>query len=563
MIGRRVGSLLLLVAVGLTVPVWATPGSISGKVKNAQGVPQMGAMVQVSCLGAAKVFEAFTDETGNYVIHDLIPGTYDVKVTAVSFLPTLREDVTLRSGTNLVLNLTLNTLTDAIQLLPTKQGGAVDDDWKWTLRSSANRPILRLANGQPVVVANASADHPLKTSVAFVAGSDGTAFGGDSEMSTRVNVERSLFQTGLLSFNGDLGYGDGPGATVLRASYAHNMPNGSLPEVAVTMSRFATSPTTTIHDAALEALTVRTSDKTQFAGFVDLEAGAEFQTVQFMGHVNAYRPFGSADVHLSPDTLLEYQYTTSIPTTRGLKGFDSAPADMTESGPRMTLVDNQSVLEKARHQEVSVSHRHGKTSIQMAYFRDHISDTALTGVGEISGDYGNVLPDAYSGTFAYDGGILDTNGMRVVVERQLPNGITAGVDYAFGGVLALAENNVPLNETRSQIGQSYRSAVTVKLAGSMPRAKTQWMASYKWMNPGALTAVDLFNAGPGQSDPFLNIFIRQPLPGMGFIPVKMEALLDLRNLLAQGYHPVLGPDGETVYLVEAARSVRGGFAFVF
>jgi len=229
----------------------------------------------------------------------------------------------------------------------------------------------------------------------------------------------------------------------------------------------------------------------------------------------------------------------------------------------MTLVDNQSVLEKARHQEVSVSHRHGKTSIQMAYFRDHISDTALTGVGEISGDYGNVLPDAYSGTFAYDGGSLDTNGMRVVVERQLPNGITAGVDYAFGGVLALAENNVPLNETRSQIGQSYRSAVTVKIAGSMPRAKTQWMASYKWMNPGALTAVDLFNAGPGQSDPFLNIFIRQPLPGMGFIPVKMEALLDLRNLLAQGYHPVLGPDGETVYLVEAARSVRGGFAFVF
>lgn len=561
--GRRVGSLLLLVAVGLAVPVWASPGSISGRVKNAQGIPQMGALVQVSALGVSKVFEAFTDEAGNYLVRDLVPGAYNVRVTAVSFLPTLREDVTLRSGANIVLNLTLNTLTDAIQFLPAKQGTKVDDDWKWTLRSAANRPILRLANGQPVVVANASQDHPLKTSVAFVAGGDGAAFGGDSEMSTQVSVERSLFQTGLLSLNGDVGYGDGPNATVLRASYVHNMPNGSVPELAVTVRRFATSPTSAIHDAALQAMTLRAGDKMQLAGFVDLEAGAEFQTVEFMGHVNAYKPFGSMDVHLSPDTLLEYQYATSVPTTRGLKGFDSAPADMTESGPRMTLVDNEAVLEKARHQEVAVSHRTGKTSFQAAYFHDHISNTALTGVGMVNGDFGSILPDAYSSTFAFDGGNLDTNGLRVVVARQLPGGFTATVDYAFGGVLSLVEDNVRLTDARSQINQTYRSAVALKMAGSMARTKTQWLASYRWMNPGALTPVDLFNAGPGESDPYLNIFIRQPLPGAGFMPVKMEALVDLRNLLAQGYHPMVGPDGETLYLVQAARSVRGGVAFVF
>jgi hypothetical protein len=43
----------------------------------------------------------------------------------------------------------------------------------------------------------------------------------------------------------------------------------------------------------------------------------------------------------------------------------------------------------------------------------------------------------------------------------------------------------------------------------------------------------------------------------------MEAMLDLRNLLAQGYVPVMGQDGRTVYLVQSARSVRGGLAFVF
>ena len=43
----------------------------------------------------------------------------------------------------------------------------------------------------------------------------------------------------------------------------------------------------------------------------------------------------------------------------------------------------------------------------------------------------------------------------------------------------------------------------------------------------------------------------------------MEVLVDLRNLLAQGYVPVMGSDGHTVYLVQSARSVRGGVAFNF
>jgi len=562
--GRRVGSLLLLVTVALGVPAWAGQGSISGKVKNARGVPQMGAMVEVVSVKASKAFKVFTDNTGYYLVDGLIPGAYDVKVTAASFLPTLRENVNLKSGSGLVINLTLNTLTDAIRLLPAKQGTQEEDDWKWTLRSSANRPILRITNGQPVVVANGKNDHALKASVAFVAGNDGTGFGGPSEMSTNVSVERSLFQTGLLSLKGDLGYGLGPNATVLRAAYEHQMSDGSHPEVAVTLRRFATSPTLALRDSALEAMTVTASDKVTLAGFVDLHAGAEFQTVQFMGHVNAYKPFGAMDVHLSPNTVVEYQYTTSIPNTRYLKGFDSAPADMTESGPRMSLVDAQSVLERAHHQEVSLSHRKGKYCLQLAYFNDRISDAALTGVGEINGEAVNVLPDAYSGTFAYNGGDLETHGLRFVIQRQLPEGISATMDYSYGGVLDLTDSAQNLSEVRSHIESTFRHSVATKLTGSLPHAKTQWIASYRWTSGGStLTPVDLFNSGPGQTDSYLNVFIRQPVPGTSFMPAKMEALLDVRNMLAQGYHPVIGPDGQTVYLVQAARSIRGGVAFVF
>jgi len=57
--------------------------------------------------------------------------------------------------------------------------------------------------------------------------------------------------------------------------------------------------------------------------------------------------------------------------------------------------------------------------------------------------------------------------------------------------------------------------------------------------------------------------VRQPLPSGSLLPGKIEVLVDLRNLLAQGYVPVLAPDGQSIYLVQSARSVRGGLAFTF
>jgi hypothetical protein len=83
------------------------------------------------------------------------------------------------------------------------------------------------------------------------------------------------------------------------------------------------------------------------------------------------------------------------------------------------------------------------------------------------------------------------------------------------------------------------------------------------MDGRPLTPVDMFNSSPGQTDPFLDIFVRQPLPGTGALPGRMDLIVEVRNLLAQGYVPVFGQDGRTVYLVQSARAVRGGVAFSF
>src|SRR6476469_9656229 len=140
----RLGLKLGLLGSALALPALAAdrPASISGYVRSASGIPQMGAMVEV--LGsAAHSLKVFTDENGFYSASGLLPGVYSVKAYSPSFLPALRDKVGLQPGSSVLVNLKLSGLFEAIQL-PAMRGAADDDDWKWVLRSASNRPILRL-----------------------------------------------------------------------------------------------------------------------------------------------------------------------------------------------------------------------------------------------------------------------------------------------------------------------------------------------------------------------------------------------------------------------------------
>ena len=555
---------LLIVTVGLVFPAAAADkaGSISGYVHSANGVPQMGALVEV--LGsAARTLKVVTDENGFYSAVGLLPGNYNIRVSAPSFLPSERDRVGLRAGASVIVNLTLNTLFQAIQLAPMR-GPADEDDWKWVLRSVANRPILRVLEGSSPTVASSSEqdNHEIKGTLSFVAGSPSEGFGSASDVSTGFSVERSIFSSGTVAVRGNVGYGGGSPAAVLRASYIHKMDNGSQPEVAFTMRRLA-APDINLHSAALQALSLTTSDDLTLGDVLELRFGSEIQTIQFMGRVTAFRPFGSADFHLSPNTIVEYRYATSQPDSRMDKGFDTAPADLSESGPHVSIAGFTPAVERAHHHELSVSRRVGKNNLQMAVYSDRVADPALTGVGDFTGENAEVLPDLYSGTFTYRGKELHTRGLRVVLQRKLSSDVTATLDYGYGGVLDLANDDVRLEDARESIVIRDRHSLAAKVSGTLPRAGTRWVASYRWINGQALTPVDMFNASAGQSDPYLNIFFRQPIPGTSFLPGHMDALIDVRNLLAQGYVPLTGQDKHTVYLVQSARSVRGGVAFTF
>jgi hypothetical protein len=547
------------VIAALSLPAWAgeRSGAISGYVRDASGTPQMGAVVEIAH-SAARTLTVFTDGAGFYSASDLLPGLYSVKVSAPSFLPALREKIGLQPGTSVHLNITLNTLLNAMRVGPLRRT-ADDDDWKWTLRSVANRPVLRVFDDPG---ASVEQDHDVKGSLSFLAGSASEGYGSGSDLSTGFSVERSIFSVGRVGLSGNVGYGDGLPAAVLRATYSHRLPDGSGPSTAVTMRRFAPSDPN-LHYAALQALALTAGDDFTVGDVVELRFGSELQTIQFLGHVTAFRPYGSVDVHTSPNTVVEYDYATSLPNPRAEESVDSAPSDLSGADPRVSMVNFVTRLERAHHQELNVSRRIGNNNLQVAVFSDRVVNTALLGTGDVTAAGGSLLPDIYSGTFTYAGDTLNAQGLRVVLERKFCSDLTATLDYAYGGVLDLVKPDVELQDAQQWISTQRRQALAVKLRGTVPRTHTSWIASYRWVNGSALTPVDMFNASPGQSDPFLNLFIRQPIPTMGFLPAHMEALIDLRNLLAQGYVPVIGQDGQTVYLVQSARSVRGGLSISF
>ncbi len=571
---RKLGCFLVVLLAWAPLHA-ANVGAIAGYVKDASGAPQMGAVVEVFISAAKISATVFTDSRGYYQALNLPPGLYQVKVTASSYLPALRDNIDLHSGARLLINLTVNSLANVLQLAPERRSDRDDpDDWHWALRSAANRPILRALDPGRSKTDSSSLDAASRTnperrddrgvkgSVAFIAGSEAGGFGSAGDVTTAFALEKSLFSSGMLSFNGNIGASSGDPTGVLRASYAQDFGNSSRPRFTVTYRHFAV-PGVAVQNSPYAAIEMSSSDSMTVANFIDLSYGADLQSVEFAHRVTVLRPHGAVGVHVSPDMVVEYRYATAEPDTRAAKGFDTAPADLSESGPHMGLTSGQPEVERASHHELSVSRRMGNTSLQVAAFMDHVRNAVLTGAGDPSSFSDNVLPDVYSGTFSYAfaQGVSSAGG-RIVVEQKISEDLTATLDYSSGQVIS-AEAPTTLQALARGLSTSRQHSIGARMYGHIPMSGTRWIASYKWTSGSALSPVDAFNSSPGQMDPYLSLFIRQPLPGTSFIPGKMDALRDLRNLMAQGYMPLMSQDGRTMYMVQAARSLRGGLAFTF
>jgi hypothetical protein len=179
---------------------------------------------------------------------------------------------------------------------------------------------------------------------------------------------------------------------------------------------------------------------------------------------------------------------------------------------------------------------------------------------------GDLLPDLSSNSSVFNIGGFRRSGYTASVSQAFGENYSAMVAYGRGGVLStdgrtLSTSNP--NELRGMIQREQRHWLRGRISGIVPGAQTRFAASYEWTDHRSLTPGHVFLTQTIYPETGLNVRLRQPLPGLGSIPGRIEASAELRNMLAQGYLPITMSDGRRLVLANSPRAVRGGLSFIF
>jgi hypothetical protein len=551
----------VLIALATAPVCGASSASVSGLVRDSAGVPQIGARVQLLRPDLSVIASVYTDSEGRFLISSLMPGRYALKAMGPSFLPALRENIRVRGGT--VVNLTLNTLYEVIQWLPAqpRAGNSQNDDWAWTLRSAANRPLLRwLEDGPLVVVSDGSGTMPKLKARLMAIGQSGTfgesgerisAIVEDTPANSRELLARVDFEPGsdasmesMLGFRQDLGFA------------------GSVQSVAAV----AIQPE--IESAGGEGLdeaAVHSSEILHFGDAIDAEVGS----TAVIGHLAGPSP--STATSALPFATVAWRYSSSTVSYRMTTMVPNRASDESEAAAFMpTLIERNGdlTIEHGMHQEIGWERRTDTSCVAVVVYAGHIDNPVLEALGRFAaGDSpataGAVLFDTASDLFRAAGPAFSSVGVQARVERSLPGGNRVSLSYASGSALAMPALARAAGLTQVLAAARPRHAQTYAIAfsGTLDGTKTHWRASYSWQPDDTVTEVAPY--AMDASAPFLNVQFRQPIhltrDGSG----GLEALLDVRNLLAEGYRPYILSDGSLLLFAQDLRSLRAGLAFTF
>jgi hypothetical protein len=549
----------VLIALGSAPVFGAAPASVSGYVRDSAGVPQIGATVQLLRSDLGVVTSVYTDSKGHFAIPRLLPGHYSVKAMGPSFLPSLRENVRVRRGT--IVNLTLNTLYEVMQWLPSqpRSGGAQQDDWAWTLRSAANRPLLRwLENGPLLVVTDRSGGRPrlkarlMATGQAGTFGESGQRFTAsveDTPINSRELLARVDFSPdsnagmeSMLGFRQDLGYAGSVQSVAAVSIHPDEADGGG--------------------DQGFGEAVVRTAETLHLGPDIDAQAGSTAVLGRMGGRspdtISVGLPFASVEWR-GGDSAVRYRMATMIEEP------ESGDAAM----PRFAMQNGKLVVERGMHQEIGWRRNTDTSSMAVMVYTDTVSDPILEAMAHFAASDAGVSPvasaallDPASGMLRAAGPAFSSTGVEAVVERQL-HGNSIRLSYANGDALVMPA--LPVPATFSQIMSTAHPRRTqgysISLSGTLDGSGTRWRASYRWQPDDTVTAAAPF--AENAALPYLNIHLRQPIHICRGGSSSIDALVEVRNLLAQGYHPYILSDGSLLIFAQNQRGVRAGLAFTF
>ncbi len=561
----HLAGIAVLIALGITPMCGAATVAVSGMVRDSAGDPQMGAEVQLLDADLSVVASVYTNDKGQFVIPSVIPGSYSLKAMGAYFLPALRENIRVRKAT--IVNLTLNTLYEAMQWLPAKPRTSQSqaDDWAWTLKSAANRPLLRwLEDGPLVVVSDGTGNTPklkarlMATGQAGTFGESGQRFSNAVELTpanSRELLARVDFASdtdagmeSMLGFRQDLGFAGSVQSVAAIAIHPDEFDGAG--------------------DEGMGEAAINSSETMHFGDEFELEAGS----TEVVGHIAGDRP---ANVTAAlPYARLEWRDGASTVQYRMATMVPNHESnDDTEAAtwlPAAAMRNGDLVLERGMHQEIGYERQTDKSGVAVMVYADNIDNPVLEAMSRAAG--ANQSDTGAPSAELFDPGsnmvrtvapAFSATGVTASFERQIAGGNRVAVSYASGSALVIPALPAPATVTQMMAGtRAHRAqAYTLSFSGILDGTHTRWRASYRWQPGNTVTEVAPFAVN--SSEPWLNLHLRQPIhltrDGSG----GFEALLDVRNLLAQGYRPYILSDGSLLIFTQGQRSVRGGVAFTF
>jgi hypothetical protein len=536
---------------------------ISGTVRDAHGTPQMGTIVQLLRADASTVGTAISDDHGRYIIPMVTPGRYEIRATAAFFAPLLRNNVRLQSGVQSVVNLTMSAIFEADDWLPTQRRRADEpvDDWKWTLRSTASRPLLRLIDpdGEPIS-SSSEETHRLSSQGRITLTNGDGAFGGGGIHQALV-LDRIMQDGDGAVLRADVGdaqseYSPGPSVAVI-TGYERRTPLGGSTRL---VSSFQSHPELMSGTSATGFQVLRLASTQQFAlgDMFLVDVGTLMEAERLEATRIEAEPFVRLTTRPGSNVVVEYRYATG----RELQSSD----DLDQLKPALTAVtdaNGRPLSNRGMHQEFSVSRKLGSRVVSASAYVDRLPYGAIGGSGlmdRASLQVADVVADPTTGTFEVAGPAYSGRGVSASLMQPLSPALSAWVQYDLGTALR-SNGDLVMTDLADGVTPQTAEAASVALRGRIAHTGTAMRLEYRWQPLNTLTQVNAYNVVPEEA--YMSFYIRQRLWCGHMLPQGLDAVVEVTNLLEQGYQPVLSPDGETLFLAQVPRAVQGGLAFNF
>ena len=593
---KRKFAVTALATVFLGLPAWcasslSTPlsGSIAGFVRDNGGIPQMGATVFLMNRYERVIQQAMTNERGIFGFDSLPVGDfYSIRVSLTSFVPAIKHGITVQPGVQSLLYINMASVLSSVELVYAApgQGALMSDDWKWTLKSSADtRPIMRILPAvQTVDTRHAPKPNPFSDTRGLVelsAGDNGSIGASEAmaDLGTAFAVATSLYGRNQLLLSGNVGYLSRSGlpAAGIRTSWTRD---GGTPEITLTVrqislpSRDGAAVASGSQEAlpALRTMSAAVVDHSQITDRMRLDYGTSFDSVSFIQHINYISPYARLTYDLGRAGSVQVGYSFGAPPIELLAHSGDPDLEMSRdlaalaSLPRLSLQDGRAGVQQTQNLEIGYQKRAGSRVFGLDGFSERVTNASVTMSGP-SGMFGpgDVLPDVSTNTNVVNIGSYARTGFSGSVTQHVGDHVDVAVATGRSGVLE-AGGSDPVSTPSDlraglRIGQDFWASA--RASAVAPVTGTRISVSYEWMQAGGMMPVHFSLTENYSSEPGLNIHFRQPLPSIGGLPGRMEATADVQNLMAQGYVSVTAAGSQRILLTQNPRALRGGVSFIF